>query len=99
MGEAQGQFQSQGCAPGEFDRVRRNRRIVPHRGPVARQQRRIAQRVVARLVEVSALGNADCRGTEPGFGVKWGNASSPGVLLIGKQAAGYCVEVLQGLVI
>jgi len=61
MGEAPGLFQSQGRAPGEFDLVRRNHRSVLHRGPVARQQRRIAQRVVARLVEVSALGSADSR--------------------------------------
>jgi hypothetical protein len=62
MGEAPAQFQSQGRAPGESDLVRHNRRSVPHRVLVARQQRRIAQRVVARLVEVSALGNADSRG-------------------------------------
>ena len=52
-----GPYVMDGC--GEFDLVWRNRRIASQRGSVAQRRRRIEQQVVAHLVEVSALENAD----------------------------------------
>ena len=55
----QGIFNLKDVRRGEFDLVWRHRRIASQRGSVAQRRRRIEQQVVAHLVEVSALENAE----------------------------------------